>query len=116
VFSFSANATTRMPRWEFSVKLTAPDAAEYDAFGTAVSTDGNYLAIGAPFHGTGARGQAGQAYVYRNGFWGASQVAIVRSPSPAISDFFGSTIVVYKYVCLWLSAPRCLVACVWPHY
>ncbi len=100
IFNFFVNDSIRTPYWNLVTKLTAIDGAEYDQFGTAVSTDGTYLAVGAPYHGTGSSAQSGQVYIYRNGVWASNQAAILRPPNPTISDFFGISLVVFGYAAI----------------
>ena len=107
IFNFTVNDTARIPHWSLVTNLTAVDASDYDQFGTAVSTDGTYVAIGAPYHGRGNKAQAGEVYVYVNGFWSASHAAVISSPNPAIADYFGSSVAVYQ--CVTAVAPVCAV-------
>ena len=71
---------------------------EYAQFGFAVSTDGVYIAVGAPYHGTGSEGNAGRAYVYRNGFYNSASSVVIRAPDADIADYFGTSIVVFGCV------------------
>lgn len=100
VFNFWIDTVQRIPYWVLVAKLTAPDAAQFDQFGTSLSTDGVFLAVGAPYHGRGASAQAGQVYVYRNGFWNTSQASVIGAPFPAIADYFGLSVAVYGCGCL----------------
>ncbi|NOX19451.1 MAG: hypothetical protein GXO87_14380, partial [Chlorobi bacterium] len=50
--------------WNAIQKLTAPDGAAGDNFGTTVSISGNYIFIGAPFDDINGDGDVGSAYVF----------------------------------------------------
>jgi uncharacterized repeat protein (TIGR01451 family) len=60
------------------VRLVAPDAAPFDAFGYAVAADGDLLAVGAPR----ADGGAGAVYVFRRGAGGFALEARIGGTVP----------------------------------
>ncbi|MCA9008092.1 MAG: cadherin-like domain-containing protein, partial [Planctomycetaceae bacterium] len=62
-------------------------------FGRSVSVDNNLIVIGAPFQGAGAT-RAGSAYVYDVSSGSTVLVATLDNPSPALNDFFGSSVAV----------------------
>lgn len=74
--------------WQYHSKLTAPDAATNDLFGTSVALEGGWLLVGAPNDDTGAF-NAGAVYAFAydesNGAWVFS-----GQITPGLAgDFFG---------------------------
>lgn len=53
--------------WTERQTLTAPDAAAYDRFGSAVALDGDVALVGAPGDDVGSGEPRGSAYVFVNG-------------------------------------------------
>jgi subtilase family serine protease len=74
--------------WSFVREVRATDAAPGDNFGSAVSLDGDTLAVGA----FNAGSSAGAVYVFQRDAGGAGQwgqVARIVAPDAAASDAFG---------------------------
>jgi hypothetical protein len=80
--------------WSQVAKLTASDAAPYDALGwsVAISGDGHEVVAGAPYDDEGAIGDVGAAYFFRetDGHW--AQIAKVRAANAAAYDGFGLSV------------------------
>ena len=81
--------------WSLQQKLLAPDAAEGDDFGFAVSAWGDTVAVGAFADDTGTTVDGGSAYVFvRSGAtWSLEQKLL--APDAASGDYFGSTVSVF---------------------
>jgi hypothetical protein len=77
--------------WADGVRLVADDAAEFDAFGTAVALGADTALIGAPGDDDGGE-LAGAAYVFThsNGTW--SQSCKLTADAAAAEDAFGSSV------------------------
>jgi len=77
--------------WADGVRLVADDAAEFDAFGTAVALGADTALIGAPGDDDGGE-LAGAAYVFThsNGTW--SQSCKLTADDAAAEDAFGSSV------------------------
>ena len=77
----------------YLTKVTAPDGAASDYFGSAVSQSGNILAVGAYQADPGGLSDAGAAYLYQleaNG--SATYLTKVTAPDGAASDYFGYSV------------------------
>ena len=74
--------------------LTNPNLAIGDDFGSSVAVSGSLVVVGAGSDSTGAR-SAGSAYVFDlDSTTPAVPVATLRNPSPAIGDWFGSSVAI----------------------
>ena len=81
--------------WSFQQKLLAPDAAEGDDFGFAVSASGDTAAVGAFADDTAAGVDTGSAYVFvRSGTTWSLQQKLVASDA-ASGDYFGFSVSVF---------------------
>ncbi len=69
-------------------RISAPDGAMWDRFGSAVSHDGDLLVVGAPGD-DGTAGNAGSAYVYRAASGTYDFVTRLVSPRPERGARFG---------------------------
>jgi hypothetical protein len=79
--------------WAEEAKLTAADAAAYDAFGNAVSLSGDVAVIGAPYDDDlGAN--SGSAYVFRRSGNSWSQEQKLTSSEATAGDYFGYSVAV----------------------
>lgn len=93
--SGSAYIFTRQPgspeHWVQTQKLTAPDGAAGDQFGTTVAISGETIVVGAPF----AQGNRGAVYVYRRSGGSNSWTATKILPADlAAGDQFGSSVAI----------------------
>jgi len=90
--------------WQQIAKLTADDAAASDAFGVAVSIDGDTAVVGASRADTG-EGRTGAAYVFREigGVW--QQTEKLTAADKEEWDYFG--------VRLCLSGDKALIGAHW---
>jgi hypothetical protein len=78
--------------WALQQKLLAPDAAESDDFGFAVSVSGDTVAVGAFADDTGTTVDGGSAYVFvRTGTTWSLQQKLLASDA-ASGDYFGATV------------------------
>ncbi|HEV7667123.1 MAG TPA: hypothetical protein VGS22_01250 [Thermoanaerobaculia bacterium] len=66
--------------WTLEAEIDDPDAASFDAFGSALALDGDTLAVGAPFANNPGRGRAGAVHVFVRE--GASWVRRARIVDP----------------------------------
>lgn len=88
VFVFARQSDGRFVE---AAKLTAPDAAAGDQFGTALSLAGDTLVIGAPLGDAGARTDAGAAYVYvRRGSAWEYQAKLVADDGARFDELGGA--------------------------
>jgi len=87
-YVFARTGTT----WSFQQKLTAPDGAAGDFFGTSVSLFEDSALVSAPFDDVGANDAQGSAYVFvRTGtMWSFQQK--LTAPDGAANDSFGSAV------------------------
>ena len=88
LYQLEANGSTT-----YLTKVTAPDGAANDYFGTSVSQSGNILAVGAYWSDSGGISNAGAAYLYQleaNG--SATYLTKVTAPDAAASDDFGYSV------------------------
>lgn len=78
--------------WEERQRITAPDAAANDAFGSAIAIDGSVAFIGASGDDQGAASDRGSVYVFTRGsfFWSFSQ-KLLASDGLA-NDAFGKAL------------------------
>jgi hypothetical protein len=87
-YIFQRNGTT----WSQSLILTPSDGTQDDQFGTTVAIWGDYLAIAAPYKTYNGVTLAGKVYVYRKNQVGWSLIAQLNSPSPVITERYGSAL------------------------
>ncbi|MFN7953366.1 MAG: MopE-related protein [bacterium] len=84
-FVFRRTGTT----WSTAVKITAPDGAYQDYFGSSVATDGSRIVIGAPFvDAVVAQGGAAYSYEWDGLTWQFRQKLL---PLDSSSGSFGQT-------------------------
>jgi len=78
--------------WTEQAKLTASDAAEYDAFGYSVGVSGDTAVIGAAFDTHAGGDYAGSAYVFvrSGGVW--TEQAKLTASDAAGGEYFGSSV------------------------
>src|SRR5437870_1718427 len=76
------------------IKLTANDAAPYDAFGTSVATSGNTVVVGAPLGDSAAAANSGSAYVFEpaESLW--IQEAKLTPNDAAFFDLFSNSVAI----------------------
>jgi hypothetical protein len=85
-----SNAAPRVPM----IVLTNPSPAAADYFGQAVGISGNRAVVGAYLDNTGAT-DAGSAYVYDlDGATPNLPMLTLTNPSPAVSNYFGSSVAI----------------------
>jgi hypothetical protein len=79
--------------WNEQTKLTASDAAAYDAFGHSVAIAGEYALVGAPIdddHGT----NSGSAYIFKRDGGSWNEQAKLTASDGATEDYFGSSVAI----------------------
>jgi len=72
--------------------LFASDAAANDEFGSSVSLDGDFLAVGAPGDNLGATVDTGSIYIFRRSLGTWLQVAKLTLASPQAGDSLGAAV------------------------
>ncbi|MEJ2267233.1 MAG: FG-GAP repeat protein, partial [Anaerolineales bacterium] len=82
--------------WTQQARLTAPDGAPFDLFGSALALRGDTLAVGARSADSRSGRNAGAVYVYQRqgGDW--SLQATLAAEDAAGSDFFGHDLVLME--------------------
>ncbi|MFZ0285493.1 MAG: FG-GAP repeat protein [Terriglobales bacterium] len=83
--------------WVQTAELTASDGAAGDQFGWSVSTGGNMIVVGSPFHAVGANLGQGAAYVFvepANGWTNMTQTAELVASDGSANAFFGSSVAI----------------------
>lgn len=75
--------------WTQIAKLTAPDGATGDAFGAAVSLDGDVLLVGAPFDDLPSLADAGSAYLFLRNADSWTFASKLVAPDATAFDRFG---------------------------
>ena len=75
----------------FAFKLTPPDGAQQDFFGTSVATDGGYILVGSPRDDDSGM-NAGSVYMY-NATTG-SYIRKITAPDGASEDRFGTSVAI----------------------
>jgi hypothetical protein len=82
--------------WTQQARLTAPDGAPFDLFGSALALRGDTLAVGARSADSPSGRNAGAVYVYQHqgGDW--SLQARLAAEDAAGSDFFGQDLVLME--------------------
>jgi len=82
--------------WSQTAKLVAPDGARGDSFGDAVATNGDTIAIGAPFHGLLDRDDidedAGTVYTASVHEGNVSELNPLYNPQPGENAQFGRSL------------------------
>lgn len=78
--------------WAHQPKLLAPDAADGDHFGSAVSINGDDAIIGASGDDSSTKTNAGSAYVFHRSETGWSYQAKLIANDPDTSDYFGRAV------------------------
>jgi len=80
--------------WSQQQKLTAGDAAPYDAFGCSVAISGNTVVVGAPLGDSAAAANSGSAYVFEpaESLW--IQEAKLTPNDAAFFDLFGNSVAI----------------------
>jgi hypothetical protein len=83
--------------WVQTAELTASDGGAGDQFGWSVSTSGNTIVVGSPFHAVGNSASQGAAYVFvepANGWTSMTQTAELIASNGDANNFFGSSVAV----------------------
>lgn len=83
--------------WVQTAELTASDGALGDQFGWSVSTSGNTVVVGSPFHAVGLNLSQGAAYVFvepQSGWTSMTQTAELVASDGAALTFFGSSVAI----------------------
>ena len=83
--------------WVQTAELTASDGAAADQFGWSVSTSGNTVVVGSPFHTVGLNLSQGTAYVFvepPGGWTSMTQTAELAASDGAALTFFGSSVAI----------------------
>jgi len=78
--------------WSYVATLTASNGAADDEFGTAVTTNGTYVMVGAPDTDHNNATDAGSVYIYglQNGSW--TQKIILNAPDPISIGRYGTSL------------------------
>ncbi len=100
VFERNAGGTNA---WGSVAKLTAPDKAADDWFGSSVSVAGDVALVGADLADPGGVADAGAAYVFERNVGGANawgQAAKLTASDKAVFDYFGWSVSVAGDVAL----------------
>jgi hypothetical protein len=80
--------------WQFSDRLTAPDAEHMALFGVGVGISAGYAVVGAPLATVSGVAQAGAAYFFQRSAatdWHTVPAAKVTASNPVDQDWFGFT-------------------------
>ncbi len=88
VYVFEHGAT-----WTITAKLMADEPQDASSFGSSVDLDLPLAVVGASEFDAPAD-YSGAAFVYERGAEGWSQLAMLRSPDPAVDSFLGSDIAI----------------------
>ncbi|HSR53068.1 MAG TPA: FG-GAP repeat protein [Acidobacteriota bacterium] len=91
--------------WAEEAKLTADDAAQFDAFGVSVALSANRALVGASGNDEGALTDAGSAYVFRFDGTDWLQEAKLTASDAAAGDIFGHSVAIVGDTAL-IGAPR----------
>jgi hypothetical protein len=80
--------------WTEQQRITAPDGAESDSFGTAVAVSGDTVLVGAIHDTVGSNYQQGSAYVFgrSNGVWTFQQKLTAPNGDGEPSDAYGGSV------------------------
>ena len=80
-------------KWSLQQRLFADDFAPSDDFGGSVAISGDTAVVGAPWHDTGGKSDAGAAYVFArsHGVW-TRQMPDLHAGDAAIQDEFGFSV------------------------
>jgi hypothetical protein len=92
--------------WSLQPTLIPDDLDPNDDFGGSVAISGNTAVVGAPWHDTGGKSDAGAAYVFvrSNGVW-TRQMPDLHAGDAAIQDEFGFSVAVSGNTAV-IGAPR----------
>jgi hypothetical protein len=82
--------------WTQQARLTAPDGAPFDLFGSALALQGDTLAVGARSADPPGGRNAGAVYVYRRQSEGWSLQARLVAGDTAGGDYFGQDLVLFQ--------------------
>ncbi|MFK7844138.1 MAG: choice-of-anchor D domain-containing protein, partial [Rhodothermales bacterium] len=78
--------------WSEQARLVPDDGQNADAFGAAVSIDGDYIAVGAPNDDNTRGDNAGGVYVFQRNGPGWTQLAKVLASDGVTGDLFGTSL------------------------
>ncbi|CAN0529104.1 unnamed protein product, partial [Laminaria digitata] len=78
--------------WSEQARLVPDDGQNADAFGAAVSIDGDYIAVGAPNDDNAGGDNAGGVYVFQRNGPGWTQLAKVLASDGVTGDLFGTSL------------------------
>jgi hypothetical protein len=78
--------------WTREAELTAADAVSADGFGAAVALSGKVALVGAPYHDTAGKPNAGAAYVFTGSGGSWTQEAEPIAAAGAAFDQFGTSV------------------------
>lgn len=95
-YVFTRNGTT----WTQEQKLTAPDGAAGDVFGSSAGLDGGIFVVGARNDGIGANLGQGSAYVYNRCDPPGAPPVKLTATNPAGTDQFGTSLAVNSAIIL----------------
>lgn len=76
-------------QWGLVADLAAPDAAQYDFFGSAVAVDGDTIVVAADEKDQGANTKQGAVYVYERNQGGSNHWGLVQTLSAGSNAEFG---------------------------
>src|SRR5439155_928869 len=80
--------------WSQQQKLTAGDAAPYDAFGCSVAISGNTVVVGAPTGDSAAASDSGSVYVFKPVGSPSIQESKLTANDAAFNDRFGASVAI----------------------
>jgi hypothetical protein len=86
IFSFDTD------NWQFSDRITAPDAEHMALFGVSVGISGSYAVVGSPLKTVGGVTQAGAVYMFQRASandWHSIPAAAVTLKDPGLEDWYG---------------------------
>jgi hypothetical protein len=78
--------------WQFSDRITAPDAEHMALFGVSVGISGSYAVVGSPLKTVNGVTQAGAAYMFQRAAaddWHSIPAAVVTLKDPGLEDWYG---------------------------
>jgi len=89
VYLFKRNSDTNVSE---TAKIQASDAEDTDEFGSSLSINGDYIAVGARQEDSGAP-NAGSVYIFkRNSDTNVTQIAKILANDPETNDYFGNSV------------------------
>jgi hypothetical protein len=82
--------------WNYVTTITATNGAESDFFGTAVTTNGTYVIVGAPYADHSGKTDAGSAYIFglQNNVW--THQIILKANDPYTDARFGFSLDIWQ--------------------